>query len=125
MAAAEVNWGRWVVRCPRCPSAQQVTPGDKGFRCDDCEAVDLILWPAPDMIRGVARLLGMRRDPSKQNWLPYETLDDLMVENGTHDVFPDVGELPPGVAALTVINGARIVNDRLPLPPARQMEALG
>jgi len=122
MAAAEVNWGRWIVRCPRCPSALAVY-GEPRYRCDDCGHEDLILWPAADTMHGIARLLGMRPDPSTRNWQPHETLDDLLAENGLRGVLPDLG-LPPGTPLLTVVDGARIGIDRLPLPPAPQREAL-
>jgi hypothetical protein len=34
-ARAELDYGRWLARCPSCPSAELVKPGQTRFRCSD------------------------------------------------------------------------------------------
>ena len=112
------NWGRWVADCSHqdvCTAAMQVEPFTEGFLCPECGRSTKIVWPSPDMVRGVERLLMMRPHPKQRNWLPGETLPDLMLENGAHGIlsgpnFPDL----PGQSLLAVTDD-KIINDILPV----------
>ena len=127
---AYANWSRWVAECGHCQyGAQQLRPCESHFRCSFCGGVTEIIWPAPDMIRGVERLLMMRPDPSTRNWTPGETLSGLMWENGEHGIFDHLDELeapPPGSMWLAVADD-RIQIDALPkvLPAVRRLEIGG
>ena len=33
---AEINWGRWIARCPDCPGAEDVAPEEPIFYCFSC-----------------------------------------------------------------------------------------
>jgi hypothetical protein len=86
------NWGRWIVDCTSrwCAGAMQVYPGQVLVTCGDCgTTAGPLIWPAdPD---GVETILLMRPDEKTRNWLPGETLQDLLVENACH------GILMPGI----------------------------
>lgn len=115
---AEANWGRWVVRCPRCPSALDGVPGDPAFRCWECGATAAVDWPPEATVAGVERLLLMRPDVTTRNWLPGETLIDLVVENAAHGIWDTD---TPG--ELTVDDG-RIRVDTLPLTHSAELKAI-
>jgi len=112
------NWGRWIVRCPRCPSAD-LAPADV-FWCTECGARAEVEWPSPELRYGIERLLLMRPDVTTQNWQPGETLVDLMVENGAHGIFT---ELPDDRSTLAVDDG-RILMDNLPPTFRRELKAI-
>lgn len=91
---AVANWGRWLGRCSRCPSALAVDRFASVFACTECGLRAEILWPPEDMVYAIERLLLMRPDVTTQNWEPGETLPELMWENGAHGIFDGVpGEL--------------------------------
>jgi hypothetical protein len=122
VAEASANWSRWVVRCGQCPNAGQLHPLTRRgrydpppyFACTHCLAITEVIWPSEDMVKGVERLLMMRPDPSTRNWVPGETLHDLIFENGAHGIFDNIGEgLPPGVT-LFAVEDDRIRADALP-----------
>lgn len=117
------NWGRWVSRCSRCPSAMTLDPGCSAFTCRECDAVTEVRWPTDAMIEGVERLLMMRPDVTTRNWEPDETLVDLMVDNASHGIF-DALDIAPGVSALTVA-AHTILRDALPVSPLRPLKAVG
>lgn len=118
--SAHANWSQWIAVCPRCPSAERLEPHQPLFACTFCEAVADVLWPSPEMVYGIERLLMMRPDPSKRNWQPGETLVDLMIENGEHGIFSD---LPEGMDQLTVESG-RIRMDTLPATSRRELRTV-
>lgn len=98
VAYAEANWGRWIARCPRpwCTNALALEIGQTGFICiglDGCGKSADILWPSDP--QAIEALLAMRPVTRTQNWLPGETLEDLLTENAAHDC------LPPDWKALT------------------------
>jgi hypothetical protein len=64
------------------------------------------------MIAGVERLLTFRPDVTTRNWVPGETLHDLLAENVAHGIGPDVGE------SMTII-GDKITADTLPAARGR------
>jgi hypothetical protein len=107
VTAAEANWGRWVARCSWCPSAITAEPGLPAYRCVECARWNEVVWPDADMVHGVLRLLSMRPDVTTQNWLPGETLVDLMIENGQHGIFD-------GATDDFVVEEGRIRMDALP-----------
>ena len=123
-AVAEVyaNWSRWVAECGHCQyGAATLQRFATHFRCSFCGGVTEIIWPTPEMVRGVERLLMMRPDPSTRNWTPGETLTQLCWENGEHGIFDGLDpELAPGPVPLSVADN-RIQIDLLPkvLPPRR------
>lgn len=114
--AAAVNWGRWVVRCPVCPSALAARPGAPLFTCTSCGTDAEVVWPPEETVYGVERLLLMRPNETTRNWEPGETLVDLMMENGMHGIFDRV----EGV--LTVDDGG-IRRDALPATFRRELMA--
>lgn len=65
------------------------------------------------MCRGIERLLSMRPDELNRNWVPGETLIDLMAENAKHGVFGQLDPAPPGTPLL-VVEEERIRVDHLP-----------
>lgn len=89
---AEVNHGRWVARCPFCPSAQVATPTDPRFLCagsDGCAnarvrgAFVRVVFPAPAMLAAIEAVLDVRPAEAR-NWTPGESVDGLKKENVAH-----------------------------------------
>lgn len=68
----------------------------------------------------------MRPNPVNRNWLPGETLHDLIWENGTHGIYDDLEQLSLDVSPGDVLFGVtdtEIQTDRLPQlvsPPHRR-----
>ena len=116
--AARVNWGRWVVDCPRCPDAAVMDPGAPMFLCK-CGAPAEVVWPPEETVYGIERLLLMRPDPSTRNWVPEETLVDLMVENGAHGIFS-----APNLPGELTVGDEAIRRDSLPLTRQRTLRAV-
>lgn len=90
---AYVYAGQWVARCVRdgCSSAEfhgQAANGhiggltDSAFHCSACGLVTAVDWPTER--ETIERILAARPAPDTRNWLPQETLDDLMRENVAH-----------------------------------------
>lgn len=92
LVEAYANWSRWVARCGLCPGAKTLQRFQLVWECELCGTVNEIMWPSEDMVKGVERLLMMRPDPSTRNWLPGETLPELMWENGMHGIFDGLDE---------------------------------
>lgn len=92
VAYAEANWGRWVARCPRpwCTNAMELEPGQVEFLCvggpDACGYSTFVIWPADP--QAIEAILGMRPIRRTQNWLPGETIEDLLGENASHGCLP-------------------------------------
>ncbi len=125
LAYAEANWGRWIVRCPRpfCTNAIQVNRWEQAFTCagaGGCGWSSPIEWP-PDP-EGIEALLSMRPDATTRNWLPGETLQQLLIENSTHDVVPR--EFLAESGCILETRGERITDGRLmhALPEYRRRE---
>ena len=91
VAYVEANWGRWIARCPRpwCTNALQVWPGQQQMVCagaGGCGWEADLVWPAdPDAIE---LILSARPVERTRNWLPGETLADLLAENAVHGLTP-------------------------------------
>jgi hypothetical protein len=112
---AYANHGRWVADCSHvayCDAAAHLDRFQDGFICE-CGRGTTVVWPAGDMVAGVERLLSMRPNPKNRNWIPGETLTDLMWENGAHGVFDNI-EIPAGAKSLLSVEEGRIVTDLLP-----------
>lgn len=87
--AAEIVRSSWRVSCPLCAGASVIEP-DEPFFCVDCmmQANDfkpmLVVWP--DKRSEIETLLLRRSDPQRRNWLPGETVGDLLKENSEHGI---------------------------------------
>lgn len=101
VAYARVNYGRWLVDCPWCGSAQNASREDHRFFCVECgnNTVKNVWIPVewPPEWREIELLLGVRPIPANMNWFPgkgptvvlhpeRETLADLQAENIEHGV---------------------------------------
>lgn len=88
--AAEVNAGRWIVRCPDCAGAQLAFENDPHFLCVDCGNQAIggawrpVSWPA-DRAEIEAVLL-RRPDRETRSWRPDESVADLHRQNAEHGV---------------------------------------
>lgn len=101
-AVAYVNWGLWVADCPRpsCPNSEHwaghcndpelgrrcqkghVGGLDDVFRCSFCGGEFDVVWPADTELIDAA--LSRRVVPTTRNWLPGESVQDLLDENLAH-----------------------------------------
>ena len=87
MMFAELNHGRWIVKCPECPSASE--RGGPGFTdgvsfvCVNCGAGGVPVWPE-DRDRIEVAVQG--RPQRNRNWEPGEPVDLLIAENIEHEV---------------------------------------
>lgn len=105
--------GHWIADCPRCAYAVALRFGSPVFDCRDCGLGVEVRWPSETMRHGIERLLMLRPVPATRNWLPGETLHDLLVENVRHGVGPtDIGQR-------IAIVGDDITQDTLPRPKRR------
>jgi hypothetical protein len=77
---AEVNHGRWLAQCPRCPNAIMLSRDALLFLCDNCgEGWLNVTWPLDR--EEIEATLQFREDDTNRNWTPNETTDDLRKEN--------------------------------------------
>ena len=87
---AEVNHGRWLVRCPSCSGAEEADPGEPIFYCLSCGNADsaghIMMVMFPDDRAEIEAALLARPDIGTRNWAPGESLQDLAKENGEHEV---------------------------------------
>jgi hypothetical protein len=114
VAYAEANWGRWIAKCPGpwCDNAMGLERGQAVFVCagpDSCGFTTDIVWP-PDPA-AIEMLLEMRPANKVRNWVPGETLENLIAENAVHGVLPP--DLGPGT--LAQIEDGRLVSGSLHL----------
>lgn len=102
LAYAEANWGAWIARCPRpyCTNAMGLDRGQRAFAClgpDSCGFEADVIWPADP--QAIEAILEMRPVSRTRNWLPGESLEDLLQENAEHGcVPPDWGAVESGEA---------------------------
>lgn len=115
VVSAEANWGRWIVRCLICADALKLAPRTPLFQCWTCGLEAEVLWPVNTA--AIERLLMMRPLEQTRNWLPGETLTDLLEENVLHGV----GLTQPGDEIQIV--GDRIITDTL--PASRALRQIG
>jgi hypothetical protein len=102
-AYAFAEWGIWKAKCPRpgCTNAMALEVDQPVFVClglHSCGIETPIAWPAdPDAVEA---LLAMRPLAINRNWLPNESLEDLLAENAAHDCIPPewmaLAEASPG-----------------------------
>ena len=87
---ARVEGGAWIAECPFCPSAQRVTPLDPRFICaglDGClngavrGAYVEVVFPGEATRDQIEVVLLERLHRSNRNWLPHETVADLVRQN--------------------------------------------
>lgn len=83
---AEVDQGRWVVRCPDCAGAELMA--DSGlFFCCNCRnqavghAYRRVTPPSKTQRAQIEAALLARPEPENRNWLPSESVADLLAEN--------------------------------------------
>jgi hypothetical protein len=100
-ATAYVSMGVWVAGCPRpwCIHADHCGPGPQTGRvggltldlwhCFRCGLVCPADWPAA--AADINALLAARPQPETRNWLPGETVEDLLAENAIHGLLPADG----------------------------------
>jgi hypothetical protein len=84
-----VNDGRWLVQCPHCNSAQLAARSDPRFFCIECQNNGTMLWAQvvwPADPTGIETELSARPHAVNQQWLPSETVADLVAENAANGV---------------------------------------
>jgi hypothetical protein len=81
--AVYANHGRWIAECPDCREAQIASATDYRFMCNGCANVAVgglwraVVWPEEHAEIDAAL---SSRPRVHQNWLPGETLEDLVAE---------------------------------------------
>ena len=89
VAKAKVSHGRWVVDCPGefCNGAEYVDMNNKIFMCCSCWNTEFenkwLKVSVPENRKEIEEIL-LKRSIKVRNWLPDETLDDLIKENLEH-----------------------------------------
>jgi hypothetical protein len=92
-AYAEANWGRWIAKCPNphCANAMQLRRGQAVYECPKelggCGDEAPIQWHIDAIL--IERILMARPVERTRNWLPHETIADLLQENLTHGHSPE------------------------------------
>lgn len=132
VAYAYVEAGLWIARCPRldCKNAVALLLGDPIMVCHGdrhaCGAESPVMWPRDP--EAIATILRMRPVPLTQNWLPHETLQDLLTENAEHGCLPPEWlALEERTLILHEVEGvamAGLLTDMLP-PPAQRLMLTG
>jgi hypothetical protein len=110
------DWGMWKARCPRpgCTNAMALDRDQATFTClglDSCGFEAPVIWPADP--QAIEALLAMRPLTRNQNWLPDETLADLIAENAAHDCLPTEWLAVEGRTLLLATAGDRVVGGLL------------
>ena len=88
---AYINHGRWVAECGNCETAVVVDDGDLFFWCPRCGSGDVwtpIALPSDrsDIEAQLLRRNGWRGTGKTRNWVPGETVADLIAENRAHGI---------------------------------------
>ena len=88
---AEIDHANWRVVCDTCREAMVINYGELYF-CPNClnaaygGKARLVMFPnQSDRIR-IEELLSKRPNPNNRNWLPYETVENLIKENELHGI---------------------------------------
>lgn len=77
-----INEGRWVALCV-CQSGMAADPDSPVLRCLECGAVYRnVIYPKH--VERIESVLLERPHAVKRNWLPTETLDELLAQNIEH-----------------------------------------
>lgn len=84
---ARIELGHWLAECgtPYCRNALHLEYG-AGFLCGECGVAYDVLWPTPEIARRIIALLSYRPDWVNRNWLPHESVMDLLAENMLHGI---------------------------------------
>lgn len=102
IALVYVNRGRWVVDCPNeeCGwSYMAVSPDGRARYLHVCGGDENgpgcgthleLVWPAVDEAEQIVETLSRRNLKLTRNWLPNETVDDLLTENARYLVGGDL-----------------------------------
>ena len=83
VAHAEIDAGRWIVRCPWCSSAQSAFSTDPRFFCVDClnEAVGhkwiRVVWPTNQTRNAIEHTLQVAPRAAQMRWRPDESMADV------------------------------------------------
>lgn len=97
-----VNRGRWIVDCPNpeCSWAYDGITEDGRtrylYQCQGdhtgkgCGTPFELVWPPLDEAEEIAELLAARSNKANRNWVPSETVAQLIVENEAHLVGRDL-----------------------------------
>lgn len=82
-APSELNHGRWIVNCPKCPMAflEHLTPD----YCTNCGTKIKVIAPSEKERLAVQHAVHLR-PVENQNWVPGETIDNLTAENIAYGV---------------------------------------
>lgn len=87
---ARVEDGRWIAECPFCASAQVVSPLDPRYLCagpDGCANANVrgayasVIFPSEKTRDQLEAVLLERPDRLTRNWMPRESVSDLVAEN--------------------------------------------
>ena len=88
VAHASVNYGRWLVRCPWCKSAQYASTEDQRFFCVECANAVVggrwvrVVWP--ENRAEIEAVLCRRPARENRNWELGEAVQHLELENRQH-----------------------------------------
>ena len=92
-AVAQVNAGRWVAMCPTGDGgAEYVDLARATFFCCECRNASTggvpipLVMPDESMRTLIEGALLARPDAKTRNWLPVESVADLMSQNAAHGV---------------------------------------
>lgn len=80
---AEVNGGRWLVRCPNCGNGMLGDPDWASIACLECGRVYRPRYPNPPTVAAIEALLLVRYE-GNQHWQPGEDMANLQRENDEH-----------------------------------------
>lgn len=81
---AEINHGRWIVRCPYCSGAELADTADPRFFCLSCLNEEAggkwlpVQFPANR--EELEKALLERKQVETRSWLPHESLTDLLAQ---------------------------------------------
>ena len=106
---AEINWGRWIAKCPNCNGAEDVDPNEPIFYCFSCGNYQNDGKPRPvkfpsdykkiekeilkrpvkftsgtnqvERLANAIPVMTTERGILSRSWVPRETLDDLKEQN--------------------------------------------
>jgi hypothetical protein len=82
---AEINHGRWIVKCPFCTGAEFASKRDQRFFCMSCfnKAVGnkWVRVEFPEKAGEIETEILKRTNTANRNWIPGETLTKLKNEN--------------------------------------------
>jgi hypothetical protein len=82
---ARINHGRWLTDCPNCHGGALTHPEWKLACCGECGCI-MRRVEFPEMVAAIETVLLARATRDVQNWVPPETVADLLRENAEHGV---------------------------------------